>query len=260
MSEASGLRHDFVRRALRALRAASSAAARQAGRRFFKEEIALLGVPVPAMRRIARDLAPLADRGAGIAAALDACEPLMAEALHEPRTLALLFCERWARRLDGTFVRRAGRWLAGSRCDNWALVDALCIGSLGPLLARRPDLAAALASWPSSRNRWMRRASLVSWIPAVRRGALLDEAYATADRLLGDGEELVRKATGWLLREAGRTDRRRLEAYLRARGPRLPRIALRTAIENFPAARRLEMLRGTRKEPGVRPPPHRRGA
>ncbi|MGQ0613443.1 MAG: DNA alkylation repair protein [Planctomycetaceae bacterium] len=246
MSEASEPRERFVPRALRALRAASSSAARESARTFFKEKVAFLGVPVPALRRIARDLAPLADRGAGIAAALDACEPLLAEAQQEPRTLALLLCERWKARLDASFLRRAFRWLAEGRCDNWALVDALCIGSLGPLLARRPELAVRLASWPSSRNRWMRRASLAALIPAVRRGALLSQAYATADRLLGDGDDLVRKATGWLLREAGRTDARRLEIYLRERGPRLPRTALRTAIERFPDARRRDLLRATR--------------
>ena len=57
----------------------------------------------------------------------------------------------------------------------------------------------------------------------------------------------MHKAVGWLLREAGRTDRPRLEKWLRAKGPRLPRTTLRYAIEHFPEPERQALLRDTRR-------------
>ena len=64
--------------------------------------------------------------------------------------------------------------------------------------------------------------------------------------LLDDKEDLIHKAVGWLLREAGKVDRDRLEAYLLAQGTRLPRTTLRYAIEKFPQEDRKRLLEATR--------------
>ena len=56
----------------------------------------------------------------------------------------------------------------------------------------------------------------------------------------------MHKATGWMLREAGKTDVRRLERFLRAYGQRIPRTTLRYAIERFPPTKRRRLLRDTR--------------
>jgi 3-methyladenine DNA glycosylase AlkD len=68
-----------------------------------------------------------------------------------------------------------------------------------------------------------------------------------ARRLHADEADLIQKAVGWMLREAGKTDMARLERYLRARGAVIPRTTLRYAIERFPPGRRLELLASTRK-------------
>jgi 3-methyladenine DNA glycosylase AlkD len=60
----------------------------------------------------------------------------------------------------------------------------------------------------------------------------------------------MHKATGWLLREAGKTDPARLKRFLLQHGPAIPRTALRYAIERFPAAARAELLQTTRKDEG----------
>jgi 3-methyladenine DNA glycosylase AlkD len=107
-------------------------------------------------------------------------------------------------------------------------------------------LVPAIGSWSSHRNLWVRRASVVALIPSVRRGAALAEGYATARRLQRDREDLVQKAVGWMLREAGKVDAARLERYLRREGPRTPRTTLRYAIERFPIAKRRGLLATTR--------------
>ena len=76
-----------------------------------------------------------------------------------------------------------------------------------------------VASWAVHRNLWVRRASAVTLVKLAARGLALDTAYGVASALQGDSHDLIHKAAGWLLREAGRTDARRLERYLLAQGP-----------------------------------------
>jgi 3-methyladenine DNA glycosylase AlkD len=79
-------------------------------------------------------------------------------------------------------------------------------------------------------------------IPSVRRGDALALAYEVAARLHADREDLIQKAVGWMLREAGKTDMPRLERYLLANGPSIPRTTLRYAIERFPEPKRRGIL------------------
>jgi 3-methyladenine DNA glycosylase AlkD len=76
----------------------------------------------------------------------------------------------------------------------------------------------------------------------------LQTAYAVALRLHGDREDLLHKAVGWMLREAGKVDPTRLERYLRTNGPRMPRTTVRYAIERFSPAKRRELLAATRNK------------
>ncbi len=73
-----------------------------------------------------------------------------------------------------------------------------------------------------------------------------DPAYDIATRLQGDKEDLIHKAVGWLLREAGKVDRERLEAYLLDQGTRTPRTTLRYAIEKFPKEDRKRIMAATK--------------
>jgi 3-methyladenine DNA glycosylase AlkD len=138
------------------------------------------------------------------------------------------------------------RWLARGYSSNWATTDAICGSLIGPLLVRYPALAPDMRSWARHRNMWVRRAAAVGLIPSVRHGAALDLGYTVARTLHHDDEDLIQKAVGWMLREAGKTDSRRLEHYLRANGPRIPRTTLRYAIERFPASKRQVLLRVTK--------------
>jgi 3-methyladenine DNA glycosylase AlkD len=86
----------------------------------------------------------------------------------------------------------------------------------------------------------------VALIPAIRRGLALDAAYEVAASLHADEADLIQKAVGWMLREAGKQDPARLERHLRAGGPGIPRTTLRYAIERFPAGKRQRLLAATR--------------
>ena len=138
--------------------------------------------------------------------------------------------------------------MAADYSANWATTDAICGLLIGPLLVNYPRLVPAMATWSRHRNLWVRRASIVSLIPSIRQGGALDLAYDIARRLHGDGEDLIQKAVGWTLREAGQIDPDRLERYLRTEGPRIPRTTVRYAIERFPPAKREALLKATRRE------------
>src|SRR5262249_10537850 len=136
--------------------------------------------------------------------------------------------------------------LAGNHSANWATTDAICGLLIGPLIVEYPELGGRLRPWARDRNMWVRRASIVGLIPLARRGASLDLVYDIAQRLHPDGEDLIHKAVGWALREAGKPDMPRLERYLRANGPAIPRTTLRYAIERFPPGARAALLKETR--------------
>jgi 3-methyladenine DNA glycosylase AlkD len=138
------------------------------------------------------------------------------------------------------------RWLVENHSANWATTDAICGALIGPLILEHPELGARLRVWTRDRNMWVRRASIVGLIPRARRGDSLDLVYEIAKRLHSDGEDLIQKAVGWALREAGKTDPARLERYLRANGTMIARTTLRYAIERFSDQKRRDLLAATR--------------
>jgi len=77
---------------------------------------------------------------------------------------------------------------------------------------------------------------------------MLDDAYAIAEALFKYPEDLIHKATGWMLREAGKPDPARLEGFLLKNGPKIPRTTLRYAIERFPPERQKTLLEKTKGE------------
>src|SRR5262249_24085684 len=138
------------------------------------------------------------------------------------------------------------RWLAGNHAANWATTDAICGALIGPLLVARPELAPSLRTWATHRNLWVRRAAVVGLIPSARQGQALDVLYDNARVLHADEHDLIQKAVGWALREAGKGDMPRLERYLRAHGPDIPRTTVRYAIERFTTPQRAALLEATR--------------
>ena len=124
--------------------------------------------------------------------------------------------------------------------NNWDLVDLSCYPLLGEwLLDKDRTLLYDLAR--SGKTLWEQRIGIVSTMTFIRHGQL-DDTFAIADILLHHPHDLIHKAVGWLLREAGKRDKAALEAYLQPRYRTMPRTKLRYAIEKFTEPERLTYL------------------
>jgi len=224
----------------RRLRAAASAEDARILRRFFKtgpgeygEGDLFLGVRVPALRRLVpeTDALPHPD-----------VLRLLRSRFHEERLLALLIlARRFQRRGPAEQSRVIRSYLRHMRyINNWDLVDLSAPHIVGVwLLKRQRGLLDRLAASP---RLWERRIAVVATLALIRQGQLADTLRLCA-RLLGDEEDLIHKACGWMLREAGKRDEAALEDFLRQHASRMPRTMLRYAIERFPEPRRLAWLR-----------------
>jgi len=94
-----------------------------------------------------------------------------------------------------------------------------------------------------SANLWERRIAIVATQAFIREGDLKD-TFAIAAILLGDEHDLIHKATGWMLREAGKRSEPALLDFLRQHYSVMPRTALRYAIERLPGSHRKSILAG----------------
>jgi len=190
-----------------------------------------IGLTVPTIRRIAHryvDL-PLAD-----------VEKVLASPIHEYRFAALEILvaqyEREKSQAIFDFYLKHTKFV-----NNWDLVDTSAPYIVGEHLLTRPRKI--LYRLARSKNVWERRMAVVSTMIFIRAGELAD-TFAIAKLLLADNHDLIHKAVGWMLREAGKQSKPELLRFLMANYAKLPRTTLRYAIERFPAAERKRLLAG----------------
>lgn len=125
--------------------------------------------------------------------------------------------------------------------NNWDLVDLSCYPLLGVwLLDKDRTLLYELAR--DGKTLWEQRIGIVSTMTFIRHGQL-EDTFAIARILLSHPHDLIHKAVGWLLREAGKRDKPSLEDFLSENIQSMPRTTLRYAIERFPEEERAVYLR-----------------
>ena len=229
----------------------SAAAAKKALRRFANKEKALflqrffkcgpgeyaegdklLGVNVPKTRDVAREFAELPLNHVAI---------LLDSPYHEDRLLGLIILVEQYRKHEKSRAAIFRFYLAHRRAiNNWDLVDVSAPSVVGAHLERRPRTK--LFALAKSKNLWDRRIAIVSTQWFINRGDPTT-TLALAEMLLNDNEDLIHKATGWMLREVGkRCAPGTLERFLDEHATRMPRTMLRYAIEKFPERTRRRYL------------------
>lgn len=123
------------------------------------------------------------------------------------------------------------------QANNWDLVDLSCPKILGEWLAH-PRVDGELPSTEildrlaASTNLWEQRIAMVTTWRLIRDGRF-DETLRLARTFLSHPHDLIHKATGWMLREVGKQDEDVLRVFLDENYARMPRTALRYAIERM---------------------------
>lgn len=191
-----------------------------------------MGITVPLTRGVARR-----HKDAPLATVVD----LLQSEWHEARLCGLLIMVEQMKKARGDDARVIFEtYLANTRrINNWDLVDLSAPQIVGGYLKDKPrDILYRLAT---SSLLWDNRIAMVSTYALIKAGQL-DDAFALALQLIGHGHELMHKAVGWMLREAGKRDFVRLRRFVDDHWREMPRTMLRYAIEKYPESERKEVL------------------
>lgn len=205
--------------------------------RFFKtgkgqygEGDKFLGIKVPMTREVVKQCWK--------ETSFDDLEACIASEYHEMRLAALLTLVqifKHAKKDNSSQQQCVDFYLSHTQyINNWDLVDLTCYELLGTwLLDKDRTLLYDLAR--NGKTIWEQRIGMVSTMQFLRHGEL-DDTYAIADLFLENPRplhDLLQKAVGWLLREAGKRDEQRLKDWLSRRYKTMPRTMLRYSIEKF---------------------------
>jgi 3-methyladenine DNA glycosylase AlkD len=196
----------------------------KAGKGEYAEGDVFLGVTVPQIRSVVK-------RHRGVP--LPEVKKLLADELHECRLAGVLILDAQFSRTDGAERKKIVDFYVSQldRVNNWDIVDASAYRILGEYLADKPR--GILYELAASGHLWRERVAVVSTLAFIRRGDF-EDIFRLSERFLGHRHDLMHKACGWMLREAGKRDKKALERFLKTHAAAMPRTMLRYSIEKFP--------------------------
>lgn len=208
-------------------------------RRFFKtgkgeygEGDVFIGITVPQNREIAKNKFSLP---------YSCFETMLKSEIHEFRFSALLALVTKFKKVKDKRKEILDFYMSHtSACNNWDLVDLSAPYILGEYLLTNPN-SALLDSLSRSTNMWEQRIAIVCTLTLIRQG-LFDDSLRLAERYLTHTHPLIHKATGWILREIGKKNITTLRSFLDKFASKMPRTALRYAIEKMDAEERTHYL------------------
>lgn len=210
-------------------------------KRFFKEEVKLLGLSVAEVTKISKHFyQTIKDSPKEDIFAL--CDELWKSGYSEEAYMACHFSYYISRKYEPADFRVFERWV-NEYVTNWATCDTLCNHTVGTIVEKYPEYIEELKKWAKSPNRWVKRAAAVSLIIPARRGLFLNDIFEIADILLTDTDDLVQKGYGWMLKTASEAHTEAVLNFVIARKAVMPRTALRYAIEKMPADMKAEAMK-----------------
>lgn len=217
--------------------------------RFFKTGVGeygygdkFLGVMVPQTRAIVKDVWQYVT--------LDEIETLLHSPYHEARLTALLLLVKiYEEQKVGTQHAVSANnkkqqifeiyTTNTDYINNWDLVDLSAPNIVGQHLFKKD--CSLLYEFAQSNHLWKQRIAVVATLYFIRKGEF-SHTYALAKLFMNTQQDLMQKAVGWMLREAGKRDVSQLRTFLNEYKCVMPRTMLRYAIEKFSAEERLKFL------------------
>ena len=195
-----------------------------------------LGVRAPKIRLIAKK---------HIDISIADMKTLIQSKYHEERLLGLIILvNKYSKNRDKKTRNQLYKIYVSSfkYINNWDLVDVTCPHVIGKHLMDKDR--SILYAWAKTEDLWTKRIAIVSTHCFIRKNELKD-TFKIAEILLHDTHDLIHKAVGWMLREAGKRDIEKEEDFLKKHYRTMPRTMLRYAIERFPEPKRQKYLKGT---------------
>ena len=191
-----------------------------------------IGATVPAVRKIAKKYLHIP---------LEEIELLLNSSINEERLLALLILvNQYQKAEHDTKIELYELYLRNlPQVNNWNLVDSSAHLIIGAHLVNADKQI--LLQLAESELLWNRRIAIVATWYFIRKNDL-EWTFKIAQILLNDHHDLIHKAVGWMLREAGKKDQNCLKLFLNEHAFKMPRTMLRYAIEKFPEHQRKEYL------------------
>ena len=205
----------------------------KAGKGEYGEGDRFLGVTVPNIRAIAKLHKDIS---------IEEIRDLIQSEWHEVRLCALIIMVEKSKKKDEALRKELfNLYLSQTkRINNWDLVDLSCRFIIGEyLLDKSRDILYQLAQSPLL---WDNRIAIVSTYAFIRKGQL-EDTYALSDLMMQHSHDLMHKAIGWMLREAGKRDSERLYDYVMSHRADMPRTMLRYAIEKFSPKERAILMK-----------------
>ena len=208
--------------------------------RFFKtgkgeygEGDIFLGIKVPVQRQVAKKYPDLSLRDLQL---------LLSSKIHEHRLVAIFILVRQYENGNSAAKKKIfDLYLKNTRnINNWDLVDLSAPNIVGHYLLDKPRKI--LYKMAKSKLLWERRIAMLATFAFIRQNDFQD-IYKLAKLLLNDKHDLMHKAVGWMLREAGKRNQMLLEKFLNKHSKNMPRTMLRYAIERFSQKKRRSYLR-----------------
>lgn len=222
--------NEFLKR-LKALRSASVAKTHD---HLASEEAVIWGVRMGQVFALAKEFIDMP---------LDEVEKLLESPVHEARVGAVSIMDFQARSKKTNEARRKELFelyiKRHDRINTWDLVDRSAPYVVGGYLFDKPRKV--LYKLARSKKMPERRTSIVSTGYFIRQGDV-EETFKIAEMLIDDEQDLIHKATGWMLRAAGGVDRARLLDFLDKYATSMPRVTLRYATEHFDKEQRAKYL------------------
>jgi 3-methyladenine DNA glycosylase AlkD len=215
---------------------------RQGQQRYFKESVTFIGCSVPQCNTIAAKWSKkLSSESWTYDQVIRLAEGLLRVGSWEEGAIAI----ELVRRRRGDFRERDfdvfEEWIR-KYIGNWAHTDSIAPHLIGELVEKYPQLSTRLLEWTRSDNRWMRRAAAVTYVLLARHGEFHEWVFKTADALLGDEDDMVRKGVGWMLKCTSQSDEQRVVDYLLENRGRASRLVLRYAAEKMTPEHRRQVL------------------
>lgn len=199
----------------------------------YAEHDRFIGITMGNLRAVAKEFDLLS---------FDDLEKLLFSKINEERALALIILVNRFKRSDETGKKEIyDFYMKNLSCvNNWNLVDVsahLIVGAY--LLDKDKTILFDLAK---SEDLWERRVAMVSTWFFIKHNQL-SVTFELAELLLKDTHDLMHKAVGWMLREAGKKDFDQLVLFLEKHATKMPRTMLRYSIERFPEQQRQYFLK-----------------